>query len=82
MRNSLVSCPSPGSAAAAGGREHSAETGRENLQSDGQEPRRQAHPGGVQRGQQSRPAHSAGAFARRRQLINAMPKVRYPQKIV
>jgi len=71
MWTRLVFCPLPGSTTAAGGRKHSAETGRENLQSDGQEPRRQAHPGGVPRGQQSRPAHSAGAFARRRQLIDA-----------
>lgn len=66
-----IFCLSPGSAAAAGGREHSAEARWKDLQPDGQEPRRQAHPGGVPRGQQSGPAHSAGAFTRRRQLINA-----------
>jgi len=68
-----------GSAAAVGGREHSAEARGEDLQPDGQEPRRQAHLGGVPRGQQSGSAHCAGALARRHELIgkNTRPSQRY-----
>ena len=56
----------PGSTAAGGRREHAAEKGGQDLRSNGQEPRRQADPGGVSGGQQGRPEDRAGAVARRR----------------
>lgn len=37
----------PGTATASRGREHPAEEGRQNLRSDGQKPRRQAHARGI-----------------------------------
>ena len=62
----VVSAVFPGPAAAGGRREHAAEKGGQDLRSNGQEPRRQADPGGVSGGQQGRPEDRAGAVARRR----------------
>lgn len=54
-----------GSAATGRRRKYAAEAGGQDIRSDGQEPRRPAHLGGVPRGQQGGSANRAGAESRR-----------------
>lgn len=55
----------PGSDPPAGGREHTTEARGQDLRSDGQEPRRSSHFGGVPRRQQGRPPYCTGSVTRR-----------------